>query len=62
MIKYCDRCYELALTRIYANGLHNSKICYSKQCSWTKKKRARLNPRVLYRPKSLPLDPGIRDD
>ena len=59
MIKYCDKCYELAYTRIYEHKLHNAKICYSKLCAVGKK--AKNRPRVIYRPKSLPIDPGIRD-
>lgn len=53
MIKFCDKCYELAYTRVYYTGLPNAKICYSKNCCWSKKKRITVHPRVLYRPKSI---------
>jgi len=51
MIKFCDKCYELAYTRVYYTGLPNAKICYSKSCAVGKSRKNK--PRVLYRPKSI---------
>lgn len=51
MIKFCEKCYQLAYTRIYGYGLPNAKICYSKECAVGKK--AKNRPRVLWRPKSI---------